>query len=94
MESLPGGSASVKDTAAKLYMSRQTLFRKLQQERTSYREILSECRQKLAKTYIQQADLSLESIAFLLGYSEASAFQKAFGRWYGLTPGEYRKQSF
>jgi len=92
MESLPTGRASIIDTATKLHMSRQTLYRNLQKENTTYRQVLAECQRKLAVNYIEQSDLSLESIAFLLGYSEVSVFQKAFRRWYGISPGEYRRQ--
>jgi len=92
MESLPTGKASIIDTAQKLHMSRQTLYRSLQKENTTYRQVLAECQRKLAVNYIEQSDLSLESIAFLLGYSEVSVFQKAFRRWYGISPGEYRRQ--
>lgn len=92
MESLPTGKASVIDTAKKLHMSRQTLYRNLQKENTTYRQVLAECQRKLSVNYIAQSDLSLESIAFLLGYSEVSVFQKAFRRWYGISPGEYRRQ--
>ncbi|XID91593.1 helix-turn-helix domain-containing protein [Paenibacillaceae bacterium WGS1546] len=92
MESLPTGKASIIDTAKKLHMSRQTLYRNLQKENTTYRQVLAECQRKLSANYIEQSDLSLESIAFLLGYSEVSVFQKAFRRWYGISPGEYRRQ--
>ena len=92
MESLPTGKASIIDTANKLHMSRQTLYRNLQKENTTYRQVLAECQRKLSVNYIEQSDLSLESIAFLLGYSEVSVFQKAFRRWYGISPGEYRRR--
>lgn len=92
LKSLPTGKASIIDTAKKLHMSRQTLYRNLQKENTTYRQVLAECQRKLSVNYIEQSDLSLESIAFLLGYSEVSVFQKAFRRWYGISPGEYRRQ--
>ncbi|MCP4749879.1 MAG: AraC family transcriptional regulator [Proteobacteria bacterium] len=78
--------------ASTLRMHRTTLYRKLSLEGTSFTAVLEEVRQKLALTYIKQ-DLSNCHIADRLGYSEPSAFQNAFKRWFGKSPGEYRLYS-
>ena len=48
-------------------------------------------RRELAERYLAEPTLDLTDLAFLLGYSEQSAFQRAFKRWTGQTPGEYRR---
>lgn len=78
--------------AAKLGMHRTTLYRKLNREGTSYTALLEEVRKHLAIKYIQQRQSNFQ-IAHRLGYSEPSAFQQAFKRWFGRSPGEFRSDS-
>lgn len=58
----------------------------------SFRSFVDELRQALALGYVRDPGLSLLDIAYLLGFSEQSAFQRAFKRWTGATPGDYRRQ--
>lgn len=58
----------------------------------SFRRFVDDMRQALAMGYMRDPSLSLVDIAYLLGFSEQSAFQRAFKRWVGVTPGEYRRQ--
>jgi AraC-like DNA-binding protein len=79
--------------AEQLRMSRRTLCRKLELEGTSFTALLADLRQRLALQYVGGQDLGLSEIAFLLGFSEAAAFHRAFKRWTGQTPLEYRRSA-
>ncbi|MDX1453703.1 MAG: AraC family transcriptional regulator, partial [Oleiphilaceae bacterium] len=85
----PTRFASVEALAEKLGMSVRSLRRKLSAEGSSYRTLLDEIRYQLAREYLQSR-LTLEQIADLLGYSEASNFSHAFKRWHGGSPQDYR----
>ena len=89
LDHLPTGDATVEIVAEQLHISRQTLYRKLQVEGTSFQEILDETRKSLASNYLRGDKYSVMETAFLLGFSEASAFHRAFKRWYGQTPLEF-----
>ena len=78
--------------ADQLLVSIRTLRRKLNDEGTSYQTILDSVKESLAKEYLQNTQWSVEEIADMTGYSEPSNFKRAFKRWSGLTPKEYRNQ--
>jgi AraC-like DNA-binding protein len=86
---LPTGNATVEIIAEQLHISRQTLYRKLKAEGSSFQEILDETRKSLASSYLKGDKYSIIETAFLLGFSESSAFHRAFKRWYGQTPLEF-----
>jgi len=90
-ERLASGSPSVTRVARSLGMSRRTLARKLGQERTSFSDLLEDTRRQLALRYVSSYDLALTEIAFLLGFSQSGPFHRAFKRWTGRTPREYRR---
>jgi AraC-like DNA-binding protein len=77
--------------AERLRMSPRTLRRKLEQEGTSYRELIDELRAQAAIKYVRDTDLTIEDIAFALGFSDAAAFRHAFRRWTKSAPNEYRR---
>jgi len=77
--------------AKKLFMSRNTLYRKLKQEGSSFHDLVDQVREKKAYYYLDQNKHSLSEIAFLLGFSELSAFSRAFKRWTGKSPGNFLK---
>ena len=79
---------NIDSIADELGIHRTTLYRKLNQEGTSFTTLLENTRKNLALTYIQQ-DLSNLHIAGRLGYSDPSAFQQAFKRWFGKSPSRY-----
>ncbi len=79
---------NIDSVAEELGIHRTTLYRKLSQEGTSFTVLLEEVRKKLALAYIKQ-NLSNRHIADRLGYSEPSAFQQAFKRWFGKSPSKY-----
>ena len=90
IEELSDGVLKSSHIAKRLAMSDRTLSRRLAEEGKGFRDILDETRHHLAIEYIQELDLRLSEVAFLLGYSEVSSFIHAFKRWTGKTPSEYR----
>ena len=83
---------SLDTLAGKLNISASTLKRKLQQHNTSYQEILDEVRTELACNYLIEENLSIQIISERLNFAEACSFRRAFKKWTGLTPQEYRNQ--
>jgi AraC-like DNA-binding protein len=90
---LPSGSASIDRVARQLAMSVRTLSRRLEDEDTSFRGLLDSVRQELAVAHLRDPRMELAEIAFLLGYSESSAFHRSFKRWTGRTPLEFRREA-
>ncbi len=90
IELIPTGEARAKIVAAELGMSERTLVRRLGELGTSFADIVDRLRHDLARKYLNQQDLSLTHIAFLLGYSNQSAFSSACRRWTGKAPRELR----
>jgi AraC-like DNA-binding protein len=80
--------------AAHLHISPQTLRRHLREEGSSFQELKDQLRRDIAIYHLGRADLSLQQIAEQLGFSEPSAFHRAFKKWTGLTPGAYRAQEY
>jgi AraC-like DNA-binding protein len=89
---LRDGEPSASITASRMKMSARTLNRALAAEGTSYRAILDQLRHELACRYLADSRLSIGEIGFLLGFSEISAFYRAFKRWTGQTPAVFRAQ--
>jgi len=83
---------SQEDVAGQLGISVRNLQRRLKALGTTYQILLDESRQDLAMKLIQDHTIPLYEIAYMVGYAEPSAFYKAFKRWTGSTPGEYRTQ--
>lgn len=88
---LPGNTPALEDVAEALGMASWTLRRKLREEDTSFQDLLDDMRRDLALAYMKDVGLSLGEIAYILGFSTPGAFQRAFKRWTGTTPGEYRR---
>lgn len=88
---LPKGQVNIEQISEKLNISRWTLTRKLKKEGTTFKGLLMALRKELAENYLTNKKLSTIEIAFLLGYSEASAFQRAFKGWTGRNPDEFRQ---
>lgn len=90
--SLADGAPDIESTAELLAMSTRALQRKLQELGTNFSQMLDTTRQELGLNYIKQKHISLTEIAFLLGFSEQSAFNRAFKRWTGQSPSAYRNR--
>lgn len=86
-----GREPDLEEVAARLKLPSWTLRRKLAEEGTRFRTILNDTRRDLAMTYIRDTELAFGEIAYLLGFASAEAFQRAFKRWNGQTPGEFRR---
>lgn len=92
-ELLPLGEQQLEKVAQRLAMTPHQLSRRLQQAGYRYPDLVEEVRQDLARHYLLADDaLALTDIAFLLGFSEQSAFTRAFKRWTGQAPAHYRRQ--
>jgi len=93
MRHLPDGELSRGDIANVLMMSKRTMHRRLAAENTSFQRLLDETRCELAEGYLTRRDLSLADIAYLLGFKNQSSFNRSAKRWFGETPGAYRRRS-
>ncbi len=93
VDSLPHGKIALSDIAERLGVSTRTLQRRFSDCGISYHRLLGQTRQRLSMSYLRQTGLKVSEIAFLLGYTDVSAFSRAFLRWTALTPGEYRRAS-
>lgn len=89
---LADGGATLAATAAHLRLSERSLQRRLADEGTTFEALLDELRRELARRYLGDRALALGEVAYLLGYSEPSAFHRAFKRWTGTTPAEARRR--
>lgn len=89
-EQLPLGAPSQQQMATELGMSLRNLQRKLHEKGTGYKELLEATRRRLALDYLTQQHLSFSEISYLVGFSSVANFHRAFKRWTGKTPGEYR----
>lgn len=89
---LQGGTMTLDRVAAELGVAPWTLQRQLASEGTGFRQLVDDTRRELALDYIRETRLSLAEIAWLLGFSNPAAFQKAYKRWFKVSPGEHRKQ--
>lgn len=87
------GKVTAEDVARQLNMSGQGLYRALRAEGTTFEELLAELRHRFAKGYLAEQRASLKEIAYLLGYSDVSAFSRAFKRREGVSPGAYMREA-
>lgn len=93
VRALPKQDATLEAVAEDVGLSPRVLQKRLQAAGTSFQEQLDRAREALAKRYLTQPGISLAGAALLLGYSDATAFHRAFKRWTGLTPGEFRRRA-
>ena len=91
IELMPNGQVSEEAIASKLNMSIRTMQRKLSDEQTRFSSLYKSSRQEMAKVYIQDPQISITEISYLLGYSEQANFTRAYRRWYGTSPSAARQ---
>jgi len=92
VERLPDGPPSQQQIADDMFISSRTLQRKLKEEGVSYTDLLRDTRLQLARRYLGLPGRSVVETAYLLGFSEPSTFSRAFKRWTGMAPAEYRER--
>jgi AraC-like DNA-binding protein len=90
-DALSGGDPNIVAVARQLGLSARTLQRKLRAEGTAYQDVLDEMRRDLARRYLREREMAVCEVAYLLGFSGPSAFHRAFRRWTGVTPKEFRQ---
>jgi AraC-like DNA-binding protein len=90
---LPDGPPDQQLISSDLFMSGRSMQRKLKDEGISFSELLQDCRLQLAKKYLGLHHRSVVETGYLLGFSEPSSFSRAFKRWTGQTPAEYRNEA-
>jgi AraC-like DNA-binding protein len=90
---LQDGEISLGLVAKKLAVSERSLQRKLSAENTTLKQIAEELRRELAIRYLGRHDLAVSEVAYMLGFSETAPFFRAFKKWTGSTPGDFRRAS-
>ena len=87
---LANGSPNISYVSEQLNLSERTLRRRLAEEQQNFRSILSQVRRDVCEIYMTEPNRTMVEISQLLGYSEHSAFIRAFREWFGMTPTQYR----
>lgn len=90
---LRGGNPQLASIAGRLAMTPRTLQRRLREHGLVFNDVLDAMRFRAARTYLAQPDVAGAEVAYLLGFAEPSSFNRAFKRWSGLTPTEYRRRA-
>jgi AraC-like DNA-binding protein len=80
----------VADVARAMHMSARTLQRRLEQEGTRFTEVLDRARLQLARRLLADARVTLTDVAYRVGFADLATFSRAFKRWTGLPPGQWR----
>ena len=80
---------TLETTARCFHMTPRTLHRRLQEEGTSYKFLVEDVRHRLALQHFKKGDLTIQQVAYALGYSDVANFRRAFKRWQGVPPSEY-----
>lgn len=88
---LSTGTVTADGIADRLNLSRQTLYRRLKAEDTTFEEVLDALRERLARHYLDAQAFTVAETAYRVGFSDPSAFSRAFKRWTGRTPGAAKR---
>ncbi len=91
-EHLPSGRIDEAEISAAINLSQRSLQRRLSEQEMSFTRVLEDTRRDLSREYVRDPQRSINEIAYLLGFSEPGNFSRAFKRWYGKTPSEYRQR--
>jgi AraC-like DNA-binding protein len=92
LQGLPEGDPSMNHVAAAFGMSPRTLQRKLSDEDTSYQQLLDAVRLERSLEYLSQSQMTIAEAASRLGFADLTSFHRAFKRWVGTPPAEYRRR--
>src|SRR5207244_382276 len=91
-ESMRDGDPKLARVAKKMAMGPRTIQRRLKEYGFDFKKLVEDTRQRFAVSYLKDRKNSLTEVAFLLGYSELSAFNRAFKRWTRSTPLDYQRK--
>lgn len=89
-QEMAAGQPAIGTVAARLGLSGRSLQRRLAEEGTSFKEVLDSFRRGVARRLLSERDVAVYEVAYLLGYSDPSAFHRAFRRWHGDSPRRFR----
>ncbi|MDH4224221.1 MAG: AraC family transcriptional regulator ligand-binding domain-containing protein [Deltaproteobacteria bacterium] len=89
---LANGEPTMSEVAGSLGIKPRSLQHRLKEENTTFQEVLDSLRQELAMKFLLEKGMAVSDVAFLLGFSEPSPFHRAFRRWTGKSPSEFREQ--
>jgi AraC-like DNA-binding protein len=92
-EAMRDGDPTLAQVAKKVATSPRTLQRQLKDHGVDFKRLVDDTRHRFSLNYLRDPKHALTEIAYLLGYSEVSAFNRAFKRWTGSTPSDHRKKS-
>jgi AraC-like DNA-binding protein len=90
---LRGGNPKLESIARRLAVSPRTLQRRLRDQAIVFNDMVDAMRFRAARSYLAHEDIAGSEVAYLLGFAEQSSFNRAFRRWSGQTPTEYRRQT-
>jgi AraC-like DNA-binding protein len=90
--SLTGGRPDNQTVASELAMSDRTLKRRLSDEGTSFKHLLTQARHEQAREYLADPSLDIKEVAFMIGYEDQNSFYRAFRLWEGDTPSNWRTE--
>lgn len=93
LELLPSGESSMEQVAHRLVMSKRTMQRRLNDEGSNFQMVLKATREELAQFYLANSSMSQGEISFLLGFQDTNSFIRAYSRWTGRSPGQYRSMN-
>ena len=93
VDGLPGGQVTADQIARHLAMSKRSLQRRLNEEGVSFKDVLEDTRRALSLNYLLNTDMSMQEIAYLLGFRDPSSFFRAFRGWTGKTPQSLRNEA-
>ena len=87
---LAGARPDVSAVARELGLSDRTLQRRIVDDGSTFRQLLLEARQELAREYLNRPEMDVAEVAYLLGYEDSNSFYRAFRTWEGTTPAQLR----
>lgn len=90
--SLSGGRPDIHTIASELGMSERTLQRRLTEEGSNFKHLLTQVRHEQAREYLSDPSLDIKEVAFLIGYEDQNSFYRAFRAWEGDTPSKWRTE--
>jgi len=89
---IPSGQFGLENVAEEFGISGRTLQRNLAAENTSFNQLVKDIQKIMTFNYLEAKELSIDEIAYLVGYTETSSFYRAFKKWTGKTVSQYQKE--